>query len=52
MCKNIKIHKNKKIPFSLQGEMNLVQEEEQNKEGQNQKNVSKKMLNKLSKDKY
>ena len=33
-------HKNsqeKKIPFSLQGEMNLVQEEEQNKEGKNQK---------------
>ena len=40
-----------KIPFSLQGEMNLVQEEEeQNKDGPTQKERLQKMLNKLNKD--
>ena len=39
------------VPFSLQGEMNLVQEEEeQNMDGPTQKERLEKMLNKLNKD--
>ena len=41
----------KKIPFSLQGEIDLVnQEEEENKDGPNQKERLQKMLNKLNQD--
>ena len=44
--------KEQKVPFSLQGEMNLVnQEEEENKDGPTQKERLEKMLNKLNKDK-
>ena len=43
--------KDQKVPFSLQGEMNLVQqEEEENKDGPTQKERLQKMLNKLNKD--
>ena len=41
-----------KVPFSLQGEINLVNEEEEmNKDGPTQKERLEKMLNKLNKDK-
>ena len=44
--------KEQKVPFSLQGEMNLVhEEEEENKDGPTQKERLEKMLNKLNKDK-
>ena len=48
---NLNNNEAQKIPFSLQGEIDLVnQEEEENKEGPTQKERLQKMLNKLNQD--
>ena len=48
---NLNNNEAQKIPFSLQGEIDLVnQEEEENKDGPNQKERLQKMLNKLNQD--
>ena len=47
---NKDVNEEKQIPFSLQGEINLVrEEEEENKDGPNQKERLQNMLNKLNK---
>ena len=48
---NKETNQEQQIPFSLQGEINLVNEEEElNKDGPTQKERLEKMINKLNKD--